>query len=187
MHGAIRCFDKVFGLVKEVLKEICVDLRISSSWQDNGEKEEHSRKRRQHVPRTYTAREHDEDKGHGTIFLKPTCFKNKEQPRWKIRPERRSRPHLAGHVLGSGDRDENKNIFTGHVEIFCRNNLCIVKITLATLGGKWPDGWMSWRLLQAATWEVETRTWGVASWSLHPPTPHPPACYSQACCHTRDL
>lgn len=31
MHGAIRCFDKVFGLVKEVLKEICVDLRISSS------------------------------------------------------------------------------------------------------------------------------------------------------------
>lgn len=30
MHGAMRCFDKVFGLVKEVLKEICVDLRISS-------------------------------------------------------------------------------------------------------------------------------------------------------------
>lgn len=136
MHGAMRCFDKVFGLVKEVLKEICVDLRISSRWQDSREKEEHSRKRRQHVPRTYTAREHDEDKEYGTIFFfKPTCFKKKEWPRWKIRPERRLRPHLAGHVLGSGDRDENKNIFTGHVEIFCRNSLCIVKITLATLGG----------------------------------------------------
>lgn len=25
MHGALRCFDEVFDLVKEVLKEICVE------------------------------------------------------------------------------------------------------------------------------------------------------------------
>lgn len=25
MHGAMRCFDEVFDLVKEVLKEICIE------------------------------------------------------------------------------------------------------------------------------------------------------------------
>ena len=42
--------------------------RISSSCQDNGEKEERSRKR-WHVLRTYTAGEHDEGKGNGAIFF----------------------------------------------------------------------------------------------------------------------
>lgn len=157
MHGAMRCFDKVSDLVKEVLKEICVDERISSSWQDNGEKRAFQEEKTACTEDLHCRGAWWRQRIWRYFFFKPTCLKKKEWPRWKIRPERRWRPHLAGHVLGWGDRDEYKSIFTGHVETFCRNSLFIVKITLATLGGKWPDGWMSWRLLQAATWEAEVR------------------------------
>lgn len=56
------------GLWDAFIKCLTWSRRISSSCQDNGEKEEHSRKR-QHALRTYTAGEHDEDKGNGAIFF----------------------------------------------------------------------------------------------------------------------
>lgn len=123
------------------------------------------------------------------FFFKPTCLKKKEWPRWKIRPERRWRPHLAGHVLGWGDRDEYKSIFTGHVETFCRNSLFIVKITLATLGGNdQMGGWAGGSCRQ----QPEKQRWDAylgSCFLVSPPPcpPHLPAHYSQAGCHTRDL
>ena len=177
MHGAMRCFDEVFDLVKEVLKEICIEdkQQLPRQW---GE-------RRACQEEEIACVEDLRCKGawwrqriwcYFFFFFKPTCLKKKEWPRWKIRPERRWRPHLAGHVLGSGDRDENKNIFTGHVEIFCRNNLWIVKITLATLGEmpRWVDELAA---LAGSNLRIrgETCTWGVASWSLRLLSPTPPS------------
>lgn len=72
---------------------------------------------------TYTAREHDEDKGYGIIFFNQHASRKNDQG-GEDKTGRRSRPHLAGHVLGSGDRDENKNIFTGHVDFLQEQFMC---------------------------------------------------------------